>query len=72
MEITKKTANQWFKETIEEIKKTLPENYKMDLLALLPPEYDSYGGGAIINNVLNGRSTDMTVLEALKKLSNGK
>lgn len=65
---TRKSAVEWFNDQIVELKPQLPKNYKMDLLALLPKEYDTAGGGRVIDNVMNLRTTDMAVLEALKEL----
>lgn len=67
-DIDQKTAIQWFYDRVTELKAKLPKDHKMPLLALLPREYDSYKGGVIISNVLNCRTTDMVVLEALEKL----
>ncbi len=67
-EITKKTANDWFYERITQLKAQLPKKFhKMDLIKHLPKEYDSYGGGIIIDRVMAMRTTDMAVLEALEK-----
>lgn len=66
--IARKTAVDWFYDEIDRIKKLLPKNHKMAILSHLPKEWDTAGGGRIIENVLNFRTTDMTVYEALKKV----
>lgn len=67
-EISRKSAVDWFNDQVKALKPLLPKNYKMSLMALLPKEFDTAGGGRIIENVLNLRTTDMAVLEALKLL----
>lgn len=61
------TATQAFKREVRELRPRLPKNWKLQFIAL-HPEYDSYKGGVILHNVINGQSTDLTVLEGLKKI----
>jgi len=68
LQINQISPAQWFKAEVARCKALLPKDYKMKLFALLPKEYDTPGGGLLVHNVLNGRASDMTVLEALKKL----
>lgn len=66
--IPQQTATQWYREQVENLKKQLPKDFKIKLLAFLPKEYDTYRGGLTIQNVLYGNSTDMNILEGLKKV----
>lgn len=61
------TATQAFKREVRELRPRLPKNWKLQFIAL-HPEYDSYRGGVILHNVINGQSTDPTVLEGLKQI----
>ena len=67
----RKTALDWFYTQIKELKAKLPtKEYKAELLKHLPDHYNTYTGAVLISNVLNYKSTDMEILEALKKVVN--
>lgn len=67
-EVKPKHAHEAFYDRIKEIKAYLPQDYKLKLLKLLPKAYDSYSGGLLITGVLNCRTTDVVILEALEKI----
>lgn len=59
------TAAQAFHMEVAALKPKLPKDWKIQLIKILP-EYDSYRGGILIHNVINGKSTDTAILAALK------
>lgn len=65
--IIKETATQKFHREIRELKPKLPKDWRITFFQMCPA-YDSYKGGLMLNNVINGNSTDETILEALKKI----
>lgn len=69
-EIKTESATEAFRRKIKELKPKLPDNWKLLFIAE-HPEYDSYRGGVVLHNVINGRSTDQVVLEGLEKIVNG-
>jgi hypothetical protein len=66
-EINTETATQKFYREVAELKPLLPKDWKMQFIKQ-HPEYDSYRGGLILHNVINGSSTDTVVLQGLKEI----
>ncbi len=66
-ELKPETATQKFYKEVAELKPRLPDNWKLKFWAM-HPEYDTYRGGVLINNVLKGCSTDPVILEGMKKI----
>lgn len=65
-EINQITAVIWFYGKVKALKKKLPEKPQKLILNKLGAEYDSYEGAKIINGVLNLKTTDMAVLNAIE------
>ena len=63
-----KTAKQAFRERLEKLKPNLPVGYKAKFFKA-NPDYDTASGATLLNNVIAGRSTDTTILEALEKMA---
>lgn len=62
-----KTATQAFYEQMEQMRPHLPTDWKAQFLKRYP-HYDNSKGIVLLNNVVHGQSTDVLVLELLKKL----
>lgn len=73
MNKTKETIKQvkatvWFYDQIKELKKQLPEKPAPLIIKELGDNYDTYQGTALVWKVLNCKTTDMQILEAIKKV----
>lgn len=66
-EITRESATQAFYREVAELKPRLPKDWKLRFIKM-HPDYDSYRGGIVLHHVINGGSTDFTVLEGIKKI----
>lgn len=56
------------KERVKVVRTKLPKGYR-DLFFAAYPQYDSYRGAQLVNNVLVGQATDITVTELLEELA---
>lgn len=63
----RETATQAFYREVAELRPQLPKDWKIQFIEMYP-QYDSYRGGLILHNVINGASTDPVVLEGIKKI----
>jgi hypothetical protein len=61
------TATQAFKREVAELRPRLPKDWKIRFLAR-HREYDSYRGGLILHNVINGQSSDPVVLAGIREI----
>lgn len=61
------SAADWFREQLAEVKKDLPENYRQKLFEKRP-DLDSSKGINRINNVITGRTTDLSLLNTLREI----
>ena len=66
-EIINETATQKFHREVKELKPFLPKDWKMQVVTMLPM-YDSYRGGILLHHLINHRTTDVAVLDCLKKI----
>jgi len=66
-DLKKETATQKYHREMAEIKPKLPDDWRIQFLKM-HPEYDSYKGGVLVSNCMNGKSTDTVILEAFKKI----
>ncbi len=62
-----KTASQAFYEQMEQLRPTLPKDWKTQFLKK-HSDYDNNRGITLLTNVVHGQSTDVIVLELLKKI----
>jgi hypothetical protein len=67
MENLRESSFQKFQKEIAELKPNLPKDYKAKFFKM-HPEYDSYRGGVLLQNVIAGRSSDILILDALKQI----
>lgn len=63
----RETATQAFYREVAELRPLLPKDWKLKFIAK-HPEYDSYKGGVVLHNVINGSSTDPVVLEGMREI----
>jgi hypothetical protein len=69
LEIIKQVkANVWFYDQIKALKKKLPKDPAPLIIAELGEHYDNYIGTSLVWKVLNIKTTDMNVLEAIKRV----
>lgn len=61
------TATQAFYREIAELKPRLPKDWKTRFFQKYPA-YDSYRGGILLHHVINGNSTDSTVLTGIREI----
>jgi len=68
--LTPKEKKSALRSRIEAIKNKLPKNYRSIIISKYP-QYDSYSGTSLINNVMNLKSTDEALTEILEKIAAG-
>jgi hypothetical protein len=56
------------KERVKVVRTKLPKGYR-DIFFETYPQYNSYRGAQLVNNVLVGQATDITVTELLEDLA---
>jgi len=62
------SATDWFYKRVKILREYLPKPQNEVVFNALGPEYDSYTGTKQIHNVLNYRTTDMKVLDAMERI----